>query len=519
MKKLIRLMLLFLVVFIFIFSMGVSAVDPGNPFTILSTDRYSVDFSICNYSGGSTTNITISNLSDEAIKDWKLKWTFNEPSQISNSWCGNYTQTGKLVEVTPMPWNRVIAPKTSIKMGFDSTDPLTKPLDLTLLMAESVTKAELIGKLIPDVTALVNANSQFAFAIFKQLNTTETGKNIFISPFSISTALAMLYQGAASDTRDEMAKALHYSGLGLSQLNSDYKNLLAYLQKPDSLVTLNIANSIWYQMGFAVKPGFLNTNNNFFGAEIKNLDLTTAGAADTINDWVSKATNGMIDQIVNPPLPGVMYLINAIYFKGTWTKQFDPDLTRKATFTTESGKSNLVDMMSATDTIEFGKGTDYSAIRLPYGAGRVSMYCILPAEGLALDKFISDLSVAKFNEIKQSLSPRKNFSVKLPKFKMEYGVKSLETVLNTLGINKAFTPSQADFTGITDATLWVEDVLHKAVIDVNEVGSEAAASTVVILPTSVQDNFHAHRPFLFIIADDFTNTIMFMGKAADLVEY
>jgi serine protease inhibitor len=372
---------------------------------------------------------------------------------------------------------------------------------------------------VTDATTLVNANSKLAFVLFKQLNATETGNNVFISPLSISTALAMLYQGANAETKDEIAKVLNYNGIDITKLNSAYKSLLNNLKNADSYVTLNSENSIWYKEGFNVKSDFLNINNDVFGAEIKELDFTKVDAADMLNDWISNATNGMIKKMVDPPLSGLMYLINAIYFKGAWTNPFNPELTRKATFTTESGKSNTVDMMHAEGIAEFGKGTNYSAVRLPYGKEKISMYCILPAKGESIDSFISGLSMDKFNEIKQSLSAWNGFSVKLPKFKMTYGTKRLKTVLRTLGMNQAFNAAQADFSGITAEPVWVDDVLHKAVIDLNEQGTVAAAATVVIVETSIRENFCADRPFVFFIVDDATSSILFMGKAADLGEY
>ncbi|HYH03962.1 MAG TPA: serpin family protein [Bacillota bacterium] len=487
--------------------------EPVNSFTTLSNDpKYAVDFKIYNYTGGSTINIIINNLSDAVIKDWKLKWTFNESVQISQLWCGHYTQVGQAVEVTPMAWNTEIAPKSAITLGFSATRPITKPNNINLAMATDPVITPV------DVTTLVNANSQFAFDIFKRLNTTETGKNVFISPLSISSALAMLYQGANGDTRAEIANALSYQGIDISVLNSNYQSLLNNLKTVDSFVTLNIGNSIWYKEGLSVKSAFLNTNNDVFGATVKSLDFSKDDAADTINNWIANVTNGKINQMVNPPLEGELYLINAIYFKGDWTEPFNPERTIKSTFNTGTGKTNTVDMMQANNTVEFGKGTDYSAIRLPYGTKKISMYCILPAQSLSIDSFIAGLNVAKFNEIKQSLVSREYFSVKLPKFKMAYGAQSLKTALNTLGMTKAFD-SQADFSGITTAPIYVDDVLHKAVIDVNEQGTEAAATTVVTLPTAVQDNFHANRPFVFFLVDDTTGSILFMGKATDLVEY
>jgi serine protease inhibitor len=396
-----------------------------------------------------------------------------------------------------------------------STSRITKPNDLNLSLSNNVSKEAPAVNPPTEVTALVNANSQFAFDIFKQLNTVESGNNVFISPFSISTALAMLYQGARGETKEEIAKTLSYCGIDIKELNSESKYLLNYLNNVDSYITLNISNSVWYQDGFKVQADFLNTTNDVFGAQIRSLDLGKADAADTINNWISDATNGMIKQMLTPPLQRPMYLINAIYFKGDWTEPFDPDATYAATFTTESGNSNTVDMMHANGTIEYGKGADYSAIRLPYGEKKVSMYCILPAEDVAIDTFISGLSVAKLNEIKQSFATRNNFRINLPKFKMTYGVKSLVTALKALGMNKAFD-GEADFSGIADS-ISVADVLHKAVIDVNEQGTEAAAATVVAVITAVQqDNFNANRPFVFLIVDETTGLVLFIGKAANL---
>jgi serine protease inhibitor len=499
-----------------------SEASPASGITTATTSndnpKYAVDFKISNYTGGSTANITIANLGDTAITDWKLTWTFNDSAQISQFWCANYTQASQAVEITPKPWNQTIAPQSSICMGFCSASRITKPNDLNLELPNVAAENPIVNQ-TTDVTTLVSANSQFAFEIFKQLNTTETDNNIFISPFSISTALTLLYQGANSETRDEIAQTLHNSGIDINQLNSDYQNLLNGLEEVDSFVTLNIANSIWYEHSFPVNSDFLNTNNDVFEAAIRGLDFTKTDAADTINNWISDATNGMIDRMLEPPLSGIMYLINAIYFKGAWTDPFDPKLTTKANFTTESGKRTTVDMMHAARLTEFGKGTDYSAVRLPYGEERVSMYCILPAQGLSVDQLISGLSVAKFNEIKQSLSKWNDFNVYLPKFKMTYGVKRLKTTLKTLGMNQAFDAWQADFSGITTEPLWVEDVLHKATIDVNEQGTEAAAATVVITYTGVAESFRVDRPFVFLIVDDTTGSILFMGKAADLVEY
>jgi len=368
-------------------------------------------------------------------------------------------------------------------------------------------------------TSLLEGNSLFAIDIFKKLNEEDANINIFISPISISTALTMTYNGAGSTTKEAMAKALKYDGIELETLNTGYKNILAYLNNIDRKVQLDVSNSIWIRKGEKIKEDFISANKENFYAQVSEIDFQDPKAADTINNWISKATKGKIDKMIDSPISPdiVMYLVNAIYFKGQWTKQFDKNLTFDGTFTTLEGKQKEVKMMSRKDEMEYGQVDNVKIVRLPYGNEKISMYCILPEEGININDYVQQFSIEEWNKLKNSLAKTEDVILQIPRFKIEYGIKNLNDSLTALGMGEAFSMS-ADFSGIREE-IYISRVLHKAVIEVNEEGSEAAAVTVVettegaaVEPVS----FIADRPFIFIIADDETGTILFMGKLIDI---
>lgn len=366
----------------------------------------------------------------------------------------------------------------------------------------------------------VKRNTEFAFKIFKQLNQEDKDNNIFISPISISTALAMTYQGAESTTKEAMAETLEYYDMDIDILNENFKGLLQGLDKLDKSIELNMANSIWLREGEPVNENFLSINKKFFKALIEELDFSKDNAADIINEWISHATNKKITEMIEPPISAdtLMYLINAIYFKGEWAKKFDEKNTYSAPFHAEDGSTQDIMMMTLNDEIEYGKGKDFQVVRLPYGKGHVAMYCILPEEGMPINDFIESFDREKWDKIKSTIEEEDGVVVKLPRFKLEYGIKSLKDSLKALGMAEAFS-EMADFSSIRN-DVYIHDVFHKAVIEVNEEGSEAAAATVVeIRVTSAITEpiiFSADRPFIFIIADDQTNTILFIGKVYQL---
>lgn len=369
---------------------------------------------------------------------------------------------------------------------------------------------------------VLDGSSKFAFDIFKALNSEDADGNIFISPFSISTALTMAYNGAEGETKEGMEKALGYTGIDRALVNESYKGLISHLEKVDKDISLNIANSIWIREGELINKEFINKNEKHFNAKVSSLDFSDPKTVDAINKWIKDETKGKIEKMLTGPIDPdiIMYLINAVYFKGEWSKQFDPKKTINSNFFAYDGNTIKVEMMSRKCDYEYIKGQDYKAIRLPYGKDKTSMHVILPDESVDINEFIDNMTPEQWNDIRGSLRKTNDVTLKLPKFKLEYGIKSLSDSLKSLGMEKAFgEDGTADFSGIRE-DLFISDVLHKAVIEVNEEGSEAAAATVVAMPASASlmepITFIADRPFIFLIIDDTTGTILFMGKVLSI---
>ncbi|MGI6561669.1 MAG: serpin family protein [Clostridia bacterium] len=378
-------------------------------------------------------------------------------------------------------------------------------------VSEAVVKAEKQNE-------VVIGNTRFAIELFKILNKDDSDKNIFISPISISTALTMTLNGASGSTKEAMEKALFYTGISLDEINSGSKYIYQNLKSKDNQTELIMDNSIWIKKGYPIKQSFKDVNKEMFDAYITDLDFSKPGAADEINNRIKKSTKGMIDQMIRPPIPEhvVMYLINAIYFKGDWTNSFDPKNTYEANFYGKS-KTVTVDMMRRTGDTEYYGNERLKAVRLPYGQKEAyAMYVILPDEESDIDEFIDSFDADTWNEIRTGMVEKNKFNLMLPKFNMEYGIKELKAALTELGMGEAFTGG-ADFSLMSDGNLYIENVLHKAVIEVNEEGSKAAGATVVIIEeTYIPDNnFIANRPFLFIIADEGDGNILFTGKMID----
>jgi len=365
---------------------------------------------------------------------------------------------------------------------------------------------------------LVSANTGFGFKIFKELILEDKDQNIFISPLSILLALAMTYNGAMDDTNLAMAEALGFKGFDMEELNSGFHDLMISIKNADSDIDLAIANSIWYKLGFKAKEDFVERNKKYFSSEVNEIDFAAPEAVDTINGWIEEATKGKIEKMLtNIPVDVVMYLINAIYFKGNWTYPFDENLTSDDDFYLLDGSTKKVPMMSQQENFGYYKGDNFSSVKLPYGQEKMAMYIILPDKGTGVDSVIESMDAERWNEIKDSFYG-KEVSFTMPRYKMEYGIKLLNDVLAELGMGIAFGPG-ADFSGISP-DIFISRVLHKAVIEVNEKGSEAAAATVVemmesAMPVEEIIEFVVNRPFFFIIADDRSGSIIFMGKVVE----
>ena len=400
-----------------------------------------------------------------------------------------------------------------------STDHVTDPAEISY--AESDNFASQVG------AELKAANLEFALESFRELNSGETaGENIFYSPLSASIALSITYNGAVGGTAEAMADALGFDGMSLELLNTQYYNLIQSLQSGDLEVTMNIANSIWIKEGFPVLDDFIQRNEDFYLSQVTSLPFDLQ-ALNIINGWVYNKTNGLIPSIITAnDLYCVMFLINALYFKGEWTYGFDPDDTANGDFRIWEGTDKTVQMMK-------NSGLDYTyiiendlqAVRLPYGRDAYSMYIFMPGYGDDLNDFIAGITPSQWNEWMDSFqSPYDLYGVpefdggnfRMPKFKASYE-KKLNDMLIALGMGIAFDGG-ADFSGISDAEIFISFVRQKAVIEVNEEGSEAAAVTVVGMELGGLPpvfDFSIDQPFFFVIRDDRTETILFMGKIVD----
>ncbi len=375
-----------------------------------------------------------------------------------------------------------------------------------------------IGPFDPNV---VTANTKFGFDLFNEIRKNEQDKNIFISPFSVSVALAMTLNGASGETEQAMIDTLQLQDIDTNSINSSYSQLQQTLQASDPKVTLTIANSLWGNEGFSFKSDFLQRNTQFFNAEISILDFLDPSSLTTINQWVNTNTNGKIPKILDEiESNAVLFLINAIYFKGSWQTEFDPAHTRDGTFHLANSSKKQVPMMFRSGRYLHYYEDAFQAVNLPYGDGQISMYIFLPARDSDLNTFLETLDPENW-ESWMSQFREQELSLRIPKFKLEYGTKELNDALTTLGMGIAFDQSQADFSRMVSledlgANLYIDKVSHKTFIEVNEEGTEAAAVTIVgIVKTSLPPEFTADRPFFFAIRDNEAGTVLFMGTVVD----
>jgi len=365
---------------------------------------------------------------------------------------------------------------------------------------------------------LIEAENDFGFELFQNVYNYETEhENIMISPLSVSLALAMTYNGANGDTKTAMEKTLKVYGLTPEEINNSYCDLVEALKNLDPEVILEIANAIFYREGFEVENDFINTNKYYYDAEVEALDFgAQQEALDVINGWVDDYTNHKIESILNQITPEqVMFLLDAIYFKGTWQKEFNEESTEELTFYLENGSTIETETMQRLDTLPYMSADLFSAVQLSYGKGSYNMFVFLPEEGRELQEIVDMLNKDNWETWMESFQETERVDIKFPRFKYEYDI-TMNDVLTEMEMGIAFTGA-ADFTGINrDGNLFIDFVKHKSFIEVNEKGTEAAAVTVVAIAfTSVQQPqnvpFCVNRPFLYAITEKSTGAILFMG--------
>lgn len=362
---------------------------------------------------------------------------------------------------------------------------------------------------------VIAASNVFAFDLFRELNTEQPDSNIFLSPLSASMALGMTLNGARNETFDAMRATLGFEGLSQHEINASYRSLIDLLRGLDPSVEMLIGNSIWYRDTFLFEQAFLDTTTTYFDARVAGLDFADPASADVINAWVDESTEGKIEEIVQAPIPPevVMYLINAIYFKGDWTDQFSKDQTRDAPFTTSDGSTVTVKMMHRREAkLQYMRTADYEAADLSYGRGAFAMTIVLPAPDGNVNDLIRTLDAAAWKGITDAFEER-ILDLYLPRFRLEYE-KSFNDALNALGMGIAFGPGQ-DFTGMSPANPFISEVFQKTYVDVNEEGTTAAAVTKVPMADSLPPSFRADGPFIFAIRERFSGTILFIGKMVE----
>ncbi len=363
---------------------------------------------------------------------------------------------------------------------------------------------------------LVSSGNRFGLKFFKEIVRSEGDKNVFISPLSVAMALGMAYNGANSTTRDAMQNTLELQGMSLEDVNKSYRSVIDLLRGLDPKVKFTIANSIWYREGFNVEQPFIDLNQTYFDAVVRSLDFTDPAALAAINGWVNDNTGGKITQVLDRiPDYALMYLINAIYFKGTWKIRFDPARTGTELFHLPDQSTVPCQMMSLPETKIYSMYTrQFQAVDLKYGNGDYSMTIMVPYSNMNLDSVMAQLTDENWATWMSQFEQR-DMQLMIPKIEIEWE-QSLKEVLSTLGMGIAFT-ELADFSSIShDVGLMITEVKHKTYVKVDEEGTEAAAATSVeIGPTSGPAIFIADHPYLFIIHENHSGTILFMGKVVD----
>jgi serine protease inhibitor len=364
---------------------------------------------------------------------------------------------------------------------------------------------------------------RFTFDLFHRLARQQPSTNIFFSPCSVMLCLAMLYDGARGETRTGMAKALEFAGLDSAGVENAVAQLTSVLQAHDSGVQLRIANSLWCNRSVQVDPAYTARANKIYGAEVREIDFAAADAAASINAWVSEKTASMIPRMVDRlDAATLMVALNAIYFKGLWKRPFLRRVTSDEPFTTGSGETKTLPRMRQGGKFQYLERQEFQAVILPYEGSRIAMYVFLPGRKSSLDQLHDSLSAGQWEAWTNQFAEVQG-SVQLPRFKMSF-LAELGPALVNLGMGLAFDRERADFGGIRSGPppVWIGKVLHRAVAEVNEEGTEAAAATVGVMgaalrPQRPEPYFEmiVDRPFLFLIRDETTGNILFLGSVVD----
>lgn len=366
---------------------------------------------------------------------------------------------------------------------------------------------------------IIQASNNFGLHLHQQLLKEKPGQNVFLSPLSITTALAMVYNGSGGETKAELERVLGWNNQSVDQINEGYRELLRLLSQPGEGITLQLADSVWHNEKVTVNPNFSSIIKDSYNAEIKPIDTDTPEkSAKQINTWIADHTEGMIDKLIEPNSIDsslIMILLNAVYFNGTWKDQFDASLTKDKSFQLADGSDLKIPFMNRTGQYAYTKNNDYEAIRIPYGRGQMSMVVFLPSAGSSLQTFQEKLWNGKVGLLEQW---KKSYgSIQLPKFSISYSA-TLNESLQALGMKQSFSDA-ADFSGLSNVpNVRISEIKHKSKIEVSEEGTKAAAVTSVeTVATSAEVPLEpfdmiVNRPFFFAIVDEQSDAVLFTGS-------
>ena len=392
----------------------------------------------------------------------------------------------------------------------NTKDDLPDPIKIELNVAEN---------------SMLKSDQAFAFEFFSKVYAEEqkgNDLNFMVSPFSLSMALAMTWNGSDNETKLAIQNTLKLKDMSDEEVNSYFKKLKESFEETDPSTKLAIANSIWTNKNIKILPQFISLNKKYYNATVDAVDFSDPTTVRRINKWADDNTNGLIKEVIEETNPrALMYLLNALYFKGIWTSEFDAKSTSKMKFTTERGKSKNVDMMHQNAHFNYASDETMQMVELPYGNEAFSMMVLLPQQGRIIADISRTLQNKEYwNNMKSRLRD-KDVDLFLPKFKTEYS-KQLNSVLKDMGMDIAFSPENADFSRMSDTRSFISFVQQFTYIATDEVGTEAAAVTVVGMETTSfpstpeKVTFKADRPFIYVIQEKSTGSILFMGAVKDL---
>lgn len=372
---------------------------------------------------------------------------------------------------------------------------------------------------------VIEGSNAFAFDLLRTLFEPGSGANVFASPLSASMAFGMAMNGAEGETWAEMRDVLGYDGMTEEQINGAYHDLISLLLALDPTVAFGLGNSLWADDGLTLLPEFVSRVQTHFEAEARTVDFDDPATKDVLNAWVSDVTNGRIDELLESIPPRViMYLVNAVYFKGDWRTTFDRNRTTTAPFTTLAGEVVDVPMMQGEVGYRVLFREEATVAELPYGGGAFTAVAVLPPAGQAMAEFLDALDQRRWDEWMAGLArlaegedlSSKGILVRLPKIELEWE-SDLVAPLEELGMVRAFDPLTADFSRLTGGRdLFIQQAIQKTFLKVDEEGTEAAAATAVGFgPTSAPPVASFDRPFVLAIRERLSGTILFMGVIAD----